>query len=158
MECYSTDTTDNELLHKFKLKTKQLTREYKKCVICKKGARLEESTLITMETIKRSVKMRLDMQTYNNDLRALSDKINNSCKLWWHRNCYSSFTSLKNISKARKLKAQSSQCIENQDVTEKNDRQKADKLRYHKPNFNINLCVFCQKLKKGKPGVDNKFH
>lgn len=138
-------TTDEEKLHKFKLKVKKSRRDKNKCIICKKGGTLDESTVKTMETIKRSVKMRLNTdETDNKDMRELNNKINNSCKLRWHRNCYSSFTSLKNIYTALKLK------VHVESTSTSDEYHKVNNLRCHKPTFNINLCVFCQRVKKGK--------
>lgn len=129
-------SSDSELESSLKMRKKI---KIKSCLICQSTLRpLKQGSGKSFNTLKASLKLRekagMDINTKINQ-GIIEIEEGNTDLLRWHKNCYSSFTSRKNIKMFSKIERQQS----SQDVPQ----FKSFSLR--KKTFDLKACVFCQR-------------
>lgn len=137
----STDSTSSgsELESLMKLKSKQGPV----CLICQKGGVVLEISYKSADTFIKSTELREAItKTSDSDIRtAISNmKLGNFDNLFWHKNCYLSYTSKKNIQVFRKKHTRLEECLDTESIP-----LPSFSRSLRKNIFDINRCVICQK-------------
>ena len=119
--------------------------DFQKCLICleEKSDKLINGGTKGLETLKR-VSLALD-RLFDTENKSVIDRVQalsaaESNKLWWHKACFSSFTSKSRIERLQK-KRQASDTHMHEAVTSNAI------LRSSLTSLNCDLCIFCQDAK-----------
>lgn len=143
----SSSSTDSDLESKIKLTCRMEGKDSIRCIICQEGRNLIEPTERSKKKFIASVKIRFEAskgRDKNTNINRIFYKLNDvqqDANIHWHKKCYNSITSSKNIAvyikKCEKLFSCDAGVIE--------EIQSDNRISRSVGVFDINLCLFCQK-------------